>query len=805
MSKEQIIEKNKLLGINTVFINDDKNVLGYSEGNTIYININSNDYVKINNHELLHFFEETETFQNIKNRILTQLNDSINSIREEYKLKYYGIYSSEEIENGILDDEIVIDVLSGNSNYLNLYDEDLLSEIFNGAKRELDNRKYLILDIKNNVNQMKLDKWEKIFVMNFYQKGIPNGDRKIEIIKGDIQNELMRLYNLNKEYFEINADSPEVIREYESEIKALESRGSQQEADYLKNNKYASLLEIARKYSEKSYEEYKHIIEFFKQSEYNDAFKVLMLRETLSKTYKKEDNKTIINSRKQHETIQGHMILNKTVLDIIYTQLNDYSNFKELYFAALSVYKNEIINNSNINISNVNTFGKGKWIKFDGKQSNHDEFINNVQRLKALIQNTHWCTKTLASTHLSSGDFYVFIDNNNNPHIAVRMTGDTIDEVRGIKNGSNQELEEEYYDVILSFLENNKAMENGKEWLERELWNRRLITYIEEIERGEFKTENVEMLLDDLMRVDYKSESKTNSNLEKLKSIISKVYDKIAEYYDCSPEEVCYDYVPDADETVCPYKVILGDANLAGSQLISLGDLKLILGDLILEESKIVSLDKVERIGGDLGCEDSMLRDLGDLRLLGGSLGGAEELESLGKLESIGGGLSLPYDVHSLGNLKMIGEDFFPHRLLEDLGNLWFIGGNVEFNNCKMKSLGNLKFIEGYADFSDSDIVDLGKLQLIGGSAYFSNSKIRNLGNLQKIWGEAHFSKSQVIDLGNLQEIRGDAYFNDSIVETLGKLQLIESDAYFENSLITDLGDVEIDGEIYDFTPRKRR
>ena len=37
--------------------------------------------------------------------------------------------------------------------------------------------------------------------------------------------------------------------------------------------------------------------------------------------------------------------------------------------------------------------------------------IKNAQDLSALVQETQWCTKSLASTHLEQGDFYVFVDN----------------------------------------------------------------------------------------------------------------------------------------------------------------------------------------------------------------------------------------------------------------------------------------------------------------------------------------------------------------------------------------------------------
>ena len=85
-----------------------------------------------------------------------------------------------------------------------------------------------------------------------------------------------------------------------------------------------------------------------------------------------------------------------------------------------------------------------------------------------MVQNTPWCTKEQACHHLEYGDFYVFVDYSNNPHIGIKLVGDGIDEVRGIKNDNAQELEDEYRDVAIEFLSKNKDIRFSKEWLEKE-------------------------------------------------------------------------------------------------------------------------------------------------------------------------------------------------------------------------------------------------------------------------------------------------------------------------------------------------
>lgn len=100
------------------------------------------------------------------------------------------------------------------------------------------------LIVKNNVNMMNMSFWDKIFVMNFYNGNIPYSTDKEIHINNDILSELERLYNLDKSEFEININSLELKRQYESEIKVLEMREEYERADYFKNNKYATLVRI---------------------------------------------------------------------------------------------------------------------------------------------------------------------------------------------------------------------------------------------------------------------------------------------------------------------------------------------------------------------------------------------------------------------------------------------------------------------------------------------------------------------------------------------------------------------------------
>lgn len=807
MTNKEIETFNKTFGIETVFYYDDKSICGYEENNTIYLNLNSKkDLKNVNMHELLHFFEETEMFNKIKERVIKRLkeNNIFDELKEEYELKYFGIYSFDEIEKGIIDNEIVIDVLVGDFPYFKKEElEDLCKEILKAEKKETDSRRYLILNMNNNIRNMNISKWEKIFASNYYKNKNYDGNtpafpsnNKEQVIKEDIEKELNKLYNLDKEAFKISLDSQSLIREYESELKALEQRGEKDKANYIRDNKIKALEELSNIYSEKLYEEYKHIVDFIKNANYEDAFKALMLRETLLKVYKKDDTKVIVKQRKLNETIEGHMLLNEKVLNVIYNNLDTYENFKELYYAGVAEFNNIIKDTSEITLKNVNTYNMGKWIKFDGRASDSENYAENVLKLKTLVQDTPWCTKTLASSQLEQGDFYVFIDNDNKPHIAVKMNGNEIDEVRGIKNGDNQELEEEYRDVALSFLENNKDIENGKSWLDKEEWNKRLIKYGKEIEDGTFNSEETKQLIEDLLHSDYRSHFGTNSNLEELKKL-PKIKKYLAEYYNCTEEEICVgDYIP-KEETRCPYKIILGNAYLEDSKVTDLGELQNIVGGADFRNTKITNLGKLQSIGMDVEFGDSEITNLGKLQIIGRDAHlEHSNITNLGELQKIGGNADFANSkITDLGKLKIIGENaFFEYSRITNLGKLQSIGGCSYFKNSKITDLGELEIIGECAYFSNSNVINLGKLQKIGRDACFEYSKITNLGKLQVIGKSAFFNDSEVTNLGELQSIGGDAHFEASEITNLGKLQSIGGDAQFKDSEITNLGNVKYIG-----------
>lgn len=651
MNKEQVIAFNSTLKIETVFFNDPSSVAGYIENGIIYLNEAFNNLEQVNKHEVLHLYENTIFFKMVRNNILSLLSkEEKQEIYQEYQIRYAGIYSEQEIKNGVLDNEIAIDMIIGNGRF-NKKIVDFVDGMFDiitaGDKAPVIAKRYLNLSLSAQIEQRfaQATIWEKLFIINFYdgqKHRLPtNKERKYQDIRNDIQKELNRLYSYadNAENFRIYINNnPDLEREFESEIKALKARGEGRMAQYYLDNKKEEIKTFAQKIAKTQQAEYKHIVDFIKSTEYEPAFKVLMLRETLLKTYKQEKDengeKTIVHKREEHKSLAGHMTLNEDVLRVIYNNLKDYSNFSNLYFAGLAVYSKKITEKSEITLDGIDTLGMGKWLKFEGKQSNEKEYVKNAQNLASLVQNTPWCTKTLASSQLEQGDFFVFVDNDGNPHIAVKMNGNEIDEVRGIKNGNSQELENDYRPIAIEFLTKNKDIKYGKEWLEKEEWNTRLIRYTNEIENGKLTQDEIPQLVYDLTKFkDYKSHFIENLNKTRVfRALQTNDYaqDIIAKYFACKKEEISFKEVTYFRYmSNCEYKVILGDANFENSEITQLENLEYIGGYADFSISKVSNIGNLQYIGDYADFSHSKISNLNNIHYIGRTVFLTSEQEKL--------------------------------------------------------------------------------------------------------------------------------------------------------------------------------
>ncbi|MBP3344611.1 MAG: hypothetical protein J6K97_00210 [Clostridia bacterium] len=573
------------------------------------------------------------------------------------------------------------------------------------------------MDIKipQKIEQMFANQstWFKLFVVNYYNgkdKILPqNKTTRVDEINKDIENALFELYRFseNEENFVINtSNNPELEREYHARVNFYQAQGDNDSLNEYLSSKQLKLVEIAQKQQKIQFEEFRHIVQSIKTMDYEPAFKYLMLKETLEKTYKQDKDisgtKTIVKKREPHITLAGHMTLNTTLLQIIHDNVSSYPNFASLYFAGMGVFNQSIAENSDINLAKLNTFGMGKWIKFEGKKSNKEEYLDNAQRLASLVQDTQWCTKTLAASQLAQGDFFVFVDNEGKPRVAIKMNGNQVDEVRGIAGGQEQALEEEYRKIAVEFLTKNEGIRFGKEWLEKEKWNNRLLGYEKAIITEKFDISDFDNMIYDLVAFkDYKPHAMENSNKERLLLLIAEspiLSSKLAEKFGCSVEEIAFSGAKFDGLKSSPYSVVFGLTYFSGYQEKELEKLKRIFGNAVFRDSEIESLGSLEVIQGVASFDGSKVCDLGSLRLINGNvLFGSAEIKSLNNLAYIGGNVS------------------FEDTLVEDLGNLSHVGGSVTFENSKITSLTKLEIVEGNLLLAGSKITDISSLKFVGG------------------------------------------------------------------------------------------
>lgn len=745
---ENIKLNNQRLGIETIFYNANNDILGYSENNKIYLNtFYLDDIDLVNKHEILHFFCDSQQFKFIKKVIFSILDENkIDKLREIYLLKYNSLYDEEEIKNGILDEEIAIDIITNNGPFpikIEEYVKDAYEAIINQSKSitlSNETRKYLNISLSKKIDQQfpKLSKWEKLFVLNYYNgkdKLLPNNkETKYEDIRKDIKKELEILYQYGNEYsnFVIDNNSKEIVRKLEIEIKKLMQEGDVDSIEDIKNNFEQNKRDLASIISNSLQREYQKIVETLKRSNYDYAFKYLMLNETLNRFYKKEkiEDKwsVIVDKRIDHESVSSHLTLNNIVLETIYNNVDQYKSFTELYFASLEIFNERVKEENLVHIDDINTFNKGKWLKFSSRKNDEENFIDNAQKLTALVKDTIWCTKTQASMHLEKGDYYIFVDNEGSPHIAIRMIGNDISEVRGIENGDAQEIEDEYRKVVVEFLSKNKSIKYGKEWLEKEEWNKRLINYINKLSSRLISEDEIESLIYDITEVnDYKIHFHKNKNKEILINLVknnSFICQKIAEKYNCDISEVGFEF--NKGNKKFPYKVFIGDMTFHNQdESIDYSNLKYIIGDVFLENANIDTLTNLEIVQGNFKMGQSLIRELPSLRKVGGGI-----MASRSKIEK-------------LNNLELIGGDsYFYCSNIKEMYSLKYIGGNASFSSSNLENLDNLEYVKGSLVIKDSKIKSMKNLRFVGGNADFSNSKLEYLIPNCEILGNINIANS---------------------------------------------------------------
>lgn len=561
----------------------------------------------------------------------------------------------------------------------------------------------------NDKNKMGLSKWEMLFWQNMSNKGVAGNHYIVrQKIRENLQLYLERLMLLitDKNNFIISREDDgqsELNKYFYSLVDMYNKRGDKEMADSLLKNAIQEKELLAEKFGKQQYEDYCRIVEILGKGNYEDSFVCLMLNEFLTKTYRMDYSKgranLIVKSRELGQNIVGIMNLPKEVIDYIYTNVDIYNDFKSLYFDA-----QKQIRQQELKMADVNTFGKGYWIKFDSRANDKTNFEDNVVRLKSLVADTPWCTSYRADCDLEYGDFYVFVGNDDCSHLAVKMKGDMIDEVRGIKGGNAQEIEDDYREIVVEFLQKNKEFKNCRNWLEKEEWNNRLVGYNNRINNNCMRDININEMLEDVFKKDYKSNYGLNSNKQILlkhiecnKMLQQIIVDYINEKFDANykVDQVIFGETIDKNFDFNNKKVVLGNVDLYGFS------------------ENISNIFNIERIFGNLSMNFSKFNTWDNLKFVAGNLDMCfANIQSL-NVEYIGGDLCMEECcIQSVDKLKEIGGSVFgKYAMIESFGAYTEINGNVDFSYSRIKSLGKLKLVNGIMNVDNAEIEGIPQLK----------------------------------------------------------------------------------------------
>lgn len=758
MSKEDIVLNNRKLGVKTVFFKEDNGILGYTENGVIYLNEFYNDDLElINKHEVLHLFEESKQFLGTKKIIFDMLGEKeLNRIRSEYYLKYSGLYSEEEISNGVLDNEIAIDIIISNGKFslpINDYIIDTYDTIVSkkeSIKLTGEGRKYLSLNVSKNTatRYSELSKWDLLFAARYYEgKEKPNGEGRHDKIKADAMSACDKLLDETGwlDFYIMSENNPYLERRFSEIVATYKAKGDYEEANKLVDRKDLNMISLSNEYSNNLYSQFLNLSKLLRDSDYEDSFKYLILNEALTKTYRYEKGNRIVDKREKDKTILPLMLINEFILKEIHDNINKYHNFTDLYFDSLDKYNNEFLKNRNVNFNNSEL---GCWIKFNQGREGTSAFIKDSQDLGNLIRDTPWCTRKSPENQLKDGDFYVFVDTYGKPRIAVQLKGNYINEVRGIKGGYDQELEDEYRQVAIDFLKENISADGARIWLEKEERNQRLQEFLSKIRTNTFREEDVDSLVKILNVRESKVHGDINSNERKLVKEIAankEVRDRIAAHSGDAQKVIKL-----IDEIERNYRMADCYKKIEEGTL-KIEDCKHLYEDLLYEFDKWEYHENQKNLIQLVNNTDNVFK-----QFMANEYGCKPNEIYVGRLENN----NIPFE-NGVCPLKVI-------------------IGDVRLIRAKDMDLSNLEYIKGTLDSIDSNNIDLSSLFEVDGKVDLANNKYFDMCALEVINGDLKVFQFTDSDMSRIRKVNGDAVFEffggmeeyENLEEVLGNLKV---------------------------------
>ncbi len=207
-----------------------------------------------------------------------------------------------------------------------------------------------------------------------------------------------------------------------------------------------------------------------------------------------------------------------------------------------------------IDLKNLNTFGKGRWLWFPSLFTDPDNFVQNCEDLNNLFRKIDTiCLSEMryVRKYLQEDDYFVFVDNNGNPQIVGNTDGCEIEYLRGISDGYEQNIGEDFIDVANEFLDKNINMIKAENWKYHINWIDRLRKYKKYFQNKEYDKIDMKMLVDDIGYNGYSLHTKSGQQLSdlfsnkiaypKVKKVLlaeSALKPMLAKFLDCHTSDV---------------------------------------------------------------------------------------------------------------------------------------------------------------------------------------------------------------------------------------------------------------------------
>ena len=458
-----------------------------------------------------------------------------------------------------------------------------------------------------------------------------------------------------------------------------------------------------------------------------------------------DNGNRIVDKREENKTILPLMLINEFILKEIHDNINKYHNFTDLYFDSLDKYNNEFLKNRNVNF---NSSELGCWIKFSEGREGTRAFIKDSQDLGNLIRDTPWCTRKSPENQLKDGDFYVFVDTYGNPRIAVQLKGNYINEVRGIKGGYDQELEDEYRQVAIDFLKENISVDGARIWLEKEERNQKLQEFLSKIKTNTLNEVDIEKLVSILNVRESKLHGDINSNERKLVKEIAankEVRDRISRHSGQAKKVLRL-----IDEIERNYRMADCYKKIEEGTL-KIEDCKHLYEDLLYEFDKWEYHENQENLIQLVNNTDNVFK-----QFMANEYGCKPNEIYVGRLEND----NIPFE-NGVCPLKVI-------------------IGDVRLIRAKDMDLSNLEYIKGTLDSLDSNNIDLSSLFEVDGKVDLANNKYFDMCALEVINGDLKVFQFIDSDMSRIRKVNGDAVFEffggmeeyENLEEVLGNLKV---------------------------------